>query len=367
MIFDSDAHVEECAETFASLEGNEQFLKAAPRISDGPMRAYWLIEGKVLPKHSGKGVNNFGTPHSPSTGEHADKLRQTPRGSQEMTNPSARLRTMDEEGIDVSVIFPSLFLTYPIAEDPTFRQALYRSYNEWMARCCADSGGRLRWVSILPLPDVSASVEELEHTKKLGACGFMTLGTADDMLLDDRRLDPLYHTAERLNMPVCVHVGWSYPPLTALYDNVFRSQSSAFVLPIFMAFVSILGGGVLDRFPNLKVGFFEAGAEWVPYWVDKLDRLHSQPPSGTLMKELPAKYAHEYIDDGRVYFSCELDEKRISDVVRDIGDDCILYASDIPHSHRVLDAVRLFRNRTELTESTKEKILGKNGERFYGA
>jgi predicted TIM-barrel fold metal-dependent hydrolase len=222
-------------------------------------------------------------------------------------------------------------------------------------------------VATLPLPEIRASIEELERAKKLGACGFLMLGTAADMLLDDPRLDPLYASAERLNIPLCVHVGWAFPPLTSLYSNVFRSQSSAFVLPIFMAFVSVLAGGVLDRFPKLKVGFFEAGVEWVPYWVDKLERLHRQPPGGTRKQDLPAKFAHEYIEEGRVFFSCELDERRIPEVIRDIGEDCILYASDLPHAHRVFSAVKLFRDRSDIPESTKEKILGKNGERLFGA
>lgn len=367
MVFDSDAHVEEGAETFAALSGSEQFARSAPRITEGAKRAFWIIEGKVFPKLTGKGVFTFGSPHGPSEGEHADSARKTPRSSQEMTNPAARLKTMDEEGIDVSVVFPTIFVAYPVAEDPLFQRALCRCYNEWISAKCASTNGRIRWVATLPLPDVSASVEELEHAKKLGACGFLTLGTASDMLLDDPRLDPLYRTAERINIPVCVHVGWAYPSLTALYSDVFRSQCSAFVLPIFMAFVSIIAGGVLDRFPKLKVGFFEAGVEWVPYWVDKIERLHRQPPGGYPTRDLPQKFAHEYIEDGRVYFSCELDEKRISEVARDIGDDCILYASDLPHAHRVFSAVKLFRERSDVAQSTKEKILGKNGERFFGA
>ena len=367
MIFDSDAHVEENAQTFESLEQSEEFFKSMPRISEGSGRAFWLIEGKVFPKLTGKGVFTFGTPHGPSEGDQADHARRTSRGSQELTDPGARLRTMDAEGIDVSVVFPTLFLTYPVGENPAFRRALCGSYNAWMARQCQASGGRLRWVAALPLPDVEGCVEEIERAKSLGTSGLLTLGTAGDMLLDDPRLDPLYAAAERQNLPVCVHVGWAYPPLTALYDNVFRSQSSAFVLPIFMGFVSIMAGGVLDRFPRLKVGFFEAGVEWVPYWIDKLERLHRQPPGGLTNRDLPGKYAHEYIQEGRVYFSCELDEKRIAEVAKDIGDECILYASDIPHAHRVFDAVSLFRKRTDIAESAKERILGKNGVRFFSA
>ena len=70
MIFDSDAHVEENAETFRDLEGREEFMKSVPRITEGPNRAFWIIEGKIFPKLTGKGVFTFGTPHGPSEGEH---------------------------------------------------------------------------------------------------------------------------------------------------------------------------------------------------------------------------------------------------------------------------------------------------------
>ena len=224
MVFDSDAHVEENAETFSALLEKEEFAKSRPRIIEGETRAFWLIEGKVFPKLTGKGVFTFGTPHGPSEGEHADLARKTPRGSQEMTDPAARLKTMDEEGIDVSVVFPTLFLTYPVAEGPVLLRSVCRTYNEWIASRCSMTGKRIRWIATLPLPEVEASVDELEHAKELGTSGLLILGTAGNLLLDDPKLDPLYRRAEQLNIPVCVHVGWAYPPLTALYDKIGRAH-----------------------------------------------------------------------------------------------------------------------------------------------
>ena len=367
MIFDTDAHVEECPETFALLTGKEEWKKAAPRIHDGATRAYWIIEGKVFPKQVGRGVFTFGTPHASAKGSTVDPARKTTLDSQVLSDPKARLLDMDKEGIDISVVFPTLFLTYPLAEDPRLSALLCHSYSEWVAERCRQTKGRIRWVAPVPLPDVEAAVEEVERAKSLGACGILTLGTAGEMNLDDPRLDPFYARLEEAGLPLCVHVGWSYPPLTNLYTNIYRSQSCAFLVPIFMAFVSLIGGGVLDRFPRLTVGFFEAGVEWIPFWVDRLERLRKQPPGGTTKKDLPDREPLEYIASGRVYFSCELDEKRISMVTEAIGDDCILYASDLPHAHRVFSAVELFTRRTDIPEATKKKILGDNGARFYGA
>ena len=202
------------------------------------------------------------------------------------------------------------------------------------------------------------------HAKSLGACGVMTLGTAGPMTLSDRRLDAFYEALEGSGLPMCIHVGWSFPPISNLYDNVYETMITPFALPIFMGFSSLLIGGVLERFPKLKVGFFEAGVEWVPYWLDRMERFYRQPPGGSKKSDLPARSPAEYIKAGRVYFSCELDEARIGMVADAIGDDCILYSSDLPHAHRVFDAIKLFHGRSDLRESTKAKILA-NGARFF--
>jgi predicted TIM-barrel fold metal-dependent hydrolase len=270
-VFDTDAHVEESDETFASLAGLEQFAGAAPRVIEGERRAFWLIEGRTFPKLSGNGVHTFGSPHAKRAAGHVDPERRARVESQELRDPKARLQDMDAEGIDVSVVFPTLFLVWPLADDPALARALCRSYNDWIAAKCAATGGRIRWVATVPLPDVEGSVEEVAHAKRLGACGVMTLGTAGGTNLGNRTLDPFYAACELNALPVCVHVGWSYPPLSQLYDKVYEALITPFVLPLFMGFSAILSNGVLERFPKLKVGFFEAGVEWVPYWLDRIE------------------------------------------------------------------------------------------------
>ncbi|HYX65083.1 MAG TPA: amidohydrolase family protein [Burkholderiales bacterium] len=359
-VFDTDAHVEESEATFAALAGRED----RPRIIEGERRAFWLIEGRTFPKLSGSGVHTFGSPHAKRPEGHVDPERRARVESQELSNPKARLQDMDAEGIDVSVVFPTMFLVWPLADDPGLARALCRSYNDWIAERCAASGGRIRWVATVPLPDVEGSVEEIAHAKRRGASGVMTLGTAGEMTLGNRVLDPFYAACERNGLPVCVHVGWSYPPVTRLYDKVYEAMITPFVLPVFMAFASILANGVLDRFPALKVGFFEAGVEWVPYWLDRMERFFKQPPGGSRKSDLPGRNPVDHIRENRVYFSCELDEKRIAMVSEAIGDDCILYSSDLPHAHRVFDAIALFRNRQDVPASTKAKILA-NGARFF--
>lgn len=359
-VFDTDAHVEESEETFAALADRDD----KPRIIEGEKRAFWLIEGRTFPKLAGHGVHTFGSPHAKRAAGRVDAERRARVESQELRDPKARLADMDAEGIDVSVVFPTMFLVWPLADDPQLARALCRSYNDWIAAKCGRSGGRIRWVATVPLPDVEGSVDEVAHAKRLGACGVMTLGTAGAVNLGNKILDPFYAACERHALPVCVHVGWSYPAISQLYDKVYEAMITPFVLPVFMAFASILSNGVLDRFPKLKVGIFEAGVEWVPYWLDRMERFYRQPPGGSRKADLPARNPVDYVREGRVYFSCELDEKRIAMAAEAIGDDCILYSSDLPHAHRVFDALKVFDARTDVPAATKKKILA-NGARFF--
>ena len=74
--------------------------------------------------------------------------------------------------------------------------------------------------------------------------------------------------------------------------------------PVLMGFVALISGGILDRFPNLKAVFLEAGSMWVPYMIDRLN--HRFQNQGKFLAEfLPqtkpqqALPVMEYINRGK--------------------------------------------------------------------
>ena len=68
------------------------------------------------------------------------KLKPFSLDSQTLLEPAARLKDMDAGGVDVQVIFPTIFLE-PLSEDPRFEAALMKSYNSWMASACQQVSG----------------------------------------------------------------------------------------------------------------------------------------------------------------------------------------------------------------------------------
>ena len=54
-------------------------------------------------------------------------------------------------------------------------------------------------------------------------------------------------------------------------DNLFMEHMIAHPFGQMAVMMDLIAGGVMDRFPQLRVGFFESGLGWIPYWLDRLD------------------------------------------------------------------------------------------------
>ena len=86
----------------------------------------------------------------------------------ELTDIGARLRSMDEEEIAIQVVYPSLFLAYPLTSNTALATALYSSYNRWLGDRLSGNE-RIKWAAIANLDDVGAAVQQVREAKSLGA------------------------------------------------------------------------------------------------------------------------------------------------------------------------------------------------------
>jgi hypothetical protein len=368
-VFDTDAHVEEWAETFAERYLDPAYARRRPTVVGSETRAYWLIDDRLFPSMVGPGCHILGTPTGHGSGESEytkvkAKLRLDDVESMELRPVAARLKAMDAEGLDVQVIYPTLFLVSPLTSDPDFQAALCRSYNSWMADVTRGQE-RLKWVAVTDLARVDLAVDELKRVRDLGALAVMLLGTQATHQLHDARFEPFFAAAERQHVPLAIHVGWSCPPLTQLFSTVWESLLIPFTIPVFLAFSSLIGGGVLDRHPNLKVGFFETGVGWLPYWLERMDHFWKFGAMKLAIGYRGERQPIDYLRSGNLFFNCETDEQLIPQAIDLVGEDHLVYASDMPHGDRTPHNARLFWERTDLSEPIKRKILSANGRRFY--
>jgi len=364
-VIDSDAHVEEWAETFSDRYLDPAYAKRRPAVVGSGRRAYWLIDDRLWPAMVGPGCHILGTPTGYGVVKSqlsSDKPEEI--DSLELRNPGARIADMDREGLDLQVLYPTLFLAYPLTADVAFYGALCRAYNSWMADATSGAPDRLKWVATTDLGDVGFAVDELKRSNERGAVGVVLLGTQGTELLHQPRFDPFFAQAERLKMPIAVHVGWSCPPFNQLFSELWQSALVPFQMPVLIAFSSFVGGGILDRHPNLKVGFFETGVGWVQYWIERMEhfwQFGQRVPIGYQGSNRP----RDYLRSGNLFFTCETDEKLLPQAIELIGEDYVMFASDMPHGDREPFSAREFRQRTDLSDDVKQKILSDNTLRFY--
>jgi len=127
---------------------------------------------------------------------------------------------------------------------------------------------------------------------------------------------------------------------------------------------SIVFEGIPERFPRLRLAFLEAGCGWAPYWMERMDDEYAKrAPEAPNLKKKPS----DYVRSGKIYFSCEADEWLLPQAVKLVGENQIVYASDFPHwDNSYPQSLEEIRDRGDLGETQKRKILSDNARRLYG-
>ena len=169
---DSDAHVVESEHTWDFMERADQKYRpliVRPRGEEGG--EYWFIDGKI------RGLVRIvmTAQQLAEVGDRTGRVMATPRETREMENVPARLKHMDELGIDVQVLYPTIFIEQ-VTDKPEWEIPICKGYNRWLADIYRQGRGRLRWICVLPLLDMSASLEELKFCKQNGACAVFMRG-----------------------------------------------------------------------------------------------------------------------------------------------------------------------------------------------
>lgn len=284
-----------------------------------------------------------------------------------------QLDAMDREGIDLAVLYPSRGLAANGKEykDDRVANAVVRAYNDWLYDFCQADSKRLFGAAMVLPQDVNATVDEIRRA--VSELGFKAIYIRPNPVRGrnwhDPVYDPIWSVCEALGILVGFHEGL---PCTLPYavaerfdgrhedlwmtDHVVRHPAE-----MMYASLCMIAGGVLERFPELRVAFLEANCSWTPYFMWRMDE-HFEAREKIARKKL-SKLPSEYFRE-RCYVSIDADEETAADAIERLGDN-IVFSTDFPHPDSAFPHATDTFLEQDFAEEAKRKILWDNPRRMY--
>lgn len=304
--------------------------------------------------------------------EREEKAPQYVDGMAHDWDAASQLRAMDVEGIDVAVLFPTraLFTHAVDGMDPGLSVAVGKAYNDWMRDFCREAPGRMFGAAHITPHDIEGAVVEVRRcVEEFGFKAiFMRPMIVNGRNWYDPYYDPLWAECERLRVPVCFHDASRsrfMDPAAHIgthFDTTMLQHVCWHAMHGMLAAMAFCGGGILERYPNLKVAFLEGNCSWVPWLMWRLDEHQEwkgyEAPG---LKLRPSEYFKR-----QCFVSVECDESPAWYVDGEGYGDTVVLSTDYPHPDSKYPYALDNFMKLELPDNVRRKYLWDNCARLYG-
>ena len=373
-VFDADTHVEPTAEVIDQYV-DPAFRSRLPELTPYRQPVRPGNPGGAPGKHvyrygqiSFKRVLGEAEPRESHSGRDTHWMgSKQPRLGTQDDQAESRIQDMDDEGTDTHFCIPTAWTSLVGHPDPSIEVNIIRAFHRHMANFSGNHPDRLQSMIVASARDVDAAVREIrEWGKSRWAVAVMPLVTKD-IPADHPSLDPIWKAAVDHDLPIAHHsFTWTppyFPGAFDLWDNVFLGRLASHPWGAMRFIASVIGGGIMDRYPDMRVGTLECGFGWLPFWGKRMDEQYAYVGSTQELKMKPS----EYLKSGR-YF-CSVERHEGDDMFRMVssflGDDVLMYASDYPHSEcQFPETVENFLA-WQMKPAQRAKLMAGNADRFF--
>jgi predicted TIM-barrel fold metal-dependent hydrolase len=283
--------------------------------------------------------------------------------------PGPRLELMDEQGIDRTLMFPTLasLIEERFRHDPEATHVLVHALNEWLLETWGfDHQGRIYTTPIVTLPIVEQAVEELRWVLEHGAKAILIRPAAVPGYKGPRsfglpEFDPFWELAEAEGVLVTMHASDSgYSRQVGEWDGAsefkpfqpspFRAYWGVAHQPMGDAVAALACHGALSRFPGLKLASVENGSDWVAPMLEHLAMVH---------KKMPQLFAEDPVDAVRrnLYISPFWEDDLVA-LAQELPMDHLLFGSDFPHPEGLADPLSYVDHLDRLSDDDIAKVMG---------
>ncbi len=411
-VFDGDTHIVEPREVWEHyLEPEYRILgKSALWREEGKFGAYLKINGEMfrdtdtvnIPRHAiwqpGMSWDDIGdldpdTPHAMNEGA---------------SDPQVRLRDMDAMGVDQAFLYPTWFAEgFPLIKDPDVAYALARAYNNWMADFCQAAPERLFAAAMLPLQHMEFALEELQRIANIPCFrgAFIRPMFVEDRYLTHPYYEPLWAELATLGMVAAVHAmpGLNNPEWTShgpfiekvkgrlTQSNVLGNAgggpfagggNDAFTVageslghslsPILSYWLdnylfvasTLLGYGVMNRYPTLKAVVAHGKATWME---EVLEKFEASTRVIALQHYYPLRTdAEDMWEEGHVMLGFDADERGARKLPERYSEK-VVWGSRYPHDDTTSawDAIEML-TESGVAEPVIARMMGGNAAEQFG-
>ena len=168
-VISSDNHIYEPAELWTSRI-ESKYKDRCPQLMPFQDGQVWVCDGR-----RGQGLAQGTNPgrrfEDPETIKRLDVFENVRPGGY---NPDEHVKDMDIDGVDVSIIYPTVgLLLFGTVPDSDLLTAIFKTYNDFTAEFCGAHPKRLKGIAMVNVDDVQEGVSELERARKQGFVGAM--------------------------------------------------------------------------------------------------------------------------------------------------------------------------------------------------
>jgi len=295
---------------------------------------------------------------------YAAKEHEAELSSRLLDLEDGRLRQMDENGVEMMLLSlnsPSVQASWEVAQ----AKDLARRANDYLAEYVNKHPTRLQGLAALPLQDPEAAAEELERcVKQLGfrgalANGFSEVaGSATLLYYDLPQYRPFWRVVEALDVPFYLHPRNPLARDAAIYEghDWLMGPTWAFAQETAVHSLRLMGSGVFDEYPNLKIiiGHMGEGLPFSMWRVDNANAWLQGPPRHRAKRRIGDYFQKNFYLTTSGNFHTPL----LITSMLEVGSDRILFSTDWPFE-TVDDAARWFDTCT-ISELDRAKIGRRN-------
>jgi aminocarboxymuconate-semialdehyde decarboxylase len=268
-----------------------------------------------------------------------------------------RVASMDQMGIDKQIVSIGQSLNYSWAEVDVALEVA-RLGNDELAAGMKEFPERLFGIAAIPLQDPVAAGEELTRAvKDLGLKGVQLLSNIEGRNLDEAGLDLLYGHIEDLGVPIFIH------PYGALNHQRmtphFLANVVGFPAEQAMAGASLIFGGVLDRYPGLRI-FLGHGGGAFPYLLGRIERGTVAMPALMNCKEPVRDYLDSFFVDTLIH-----DDEAMTYILKTLGADHVMLGTDWPYWMQDPHAIERVERVTSALGLDAAAVFGNNAVRLF--